>query len=248
MNYQKLCNDIKGKIIVSCQALPGEPLYCEERTFMDLMARAAKEAGSPAIRANSIRDIEAIKAETSLPVFGIIKQQYDGFDSYITPTMKEVDMLHDIGVEVIAVDCTDRKRGDGITASEYLAQIKRKYKDQLVMADIATYEEGMAAAMAGADFVSTTMCGYTENTIGHTDGPALDLIRHLSKSLKVKGIPVIAEGRIHSPEDAVRVFEAGAHAAIVGGAITRPLEIASRFIKAADAYFINRKENNNNDA
>ncbi|MDO4437950.1 MAG: N-acetylmannosamine-6-phosphate 2-epimerase [Eubacteriales bacterium] len=246
MNYQKLCNEIKGKIIVSCQALPGEPLYCEERTFMDLMAKAAKKAGSPAIRANSIRDIKAIKAETGLPVFGIIKQQYDGFDSYITPTMKEVDMLHEAGVEVIAVDCTDRKRGDGLSASEYLTQIKNKYKNQLIMADIATYEEGMAAYKAGADFISTTMCGYTEATKEHTDGPALELIKDLSES--IKDIPIIAEGRIHSPEDAVRVFEAGAYAAIVGGAITRPLEIASRFIKAADAYFINRKENNNNDA
>ncbi len=246
MNYQKLCDKIKGKIIVSCQALPGEPLYCEERTFMDLMAKAAKEAGSPAIRANSVRDIKAIKAETGLPVFGIIKKQYDGFESYITPTMKEVDMLHDIGAEVIAVDCTDRKRGDGLTAAEYLAQIKSKYKEQLIMADIATYEEGVAAAMAGADFVSTTMCGYTEATAEQTDGPALELIRRLSEH--IKDTPIIAEGRIHSPEDAVRVFEAGAYAAIVGGAITRPLEITSRFIKAADAYFINRKENNNNDA
>ena len=93
MNKIELFERIKGRVIVSCQALPGEPLYVEEKSMMYLMARAGKMAGTPAIRTSSIRDVVAIKEETGLPVIGLVKVQYPGFDSYITPTMKEVDEL-----------------------------------------------------------------------------------------------------------------------------------------------------------
>ena len=118
MDKTELFNRIKGKLIISCQALPGEPLYDPERSLMPFMARAAKEAGSPMIRANTVRDVLGIKKETGLPVIGLIKQVYDGFDGYITPTMEEVDALAEAGADIIAIDCTDRAHGNTSAASK----------------------------------------------------------------------------------------------------------------------------------
>lgn len=230
MNKQTLLEQLKGKLIVSCQALPGEPLYVEEKSIMYLMARAAKQAGAAAIRTNSVRDVVAIKAETGLPVLGIIKINYPGFEGYITPTMKEVDELTQVGADVIALDCTNRVRGDGLTPGEFIRQVKAKYPDSILMADISNYEEGAAAYEAGVDLVGTTMSGYTPYT-PKLDGPDYPLVEKLAKNLPV---PVIAEGRVHQPEHAVEMLRRGAHAVVVGGAITRPLEIATRFIKAVE--------------
>ena len=160
MDKTGLFDRIKGKLIISCQALPGEPLYDPERSLMPYMARAAGQSGSPMIRANSVRDVTGIKKETGLPVIGLIKQVYDGYEGYITPTMKEVDALVEAGADIIAMDCTDRKRGDGLTAAEYIRQVREKYPDQILMADISNYEEGMDAWKNGVDLVSTTMSGY----------------------------------------------------------------------------------------
>lgn len=215
-------------MIISCQALPGEPLYVEEKSMMYLMARAAKQAGTPCIRTNSIRDVIAIKEETKLPVIGLIKQSYEGYDSYITPTMKEIDALMDAEADVIALDCTMRKRGDGTTVEEYLGQIRAKYPDAVLMADISTYEEGVQAWKCGVDLVSTTMSGYTDYS-PKVDGPDYELVKRLVGAI---AIPVIAEGKIHTPQQAKEMLDAGAYAIVVGGAITRPLEIATRFMNA----------------
>lgn len=228
MNKQEIFEKIKGQIIVSCQAVPGEPLYVEEKSIMYLMARAAKQAGTPAIRTSSVRDVVAIKEETGLPVIGLIKIVYPGFESYITPTMKEVDELVAVQSDIVALDCTMRKRGDGKTIEEFIKEIKQKYPDIILMADISTYEEGVNAQRAGVDLVGTTMSGYTEYS-PKIDGPDYELVRRLSKDLE---IPVIGEGKVHSPKQAVKMLEAGAFAVVVGGAITRPLEIATRFIQA----------------
>lgn len=230
MKKEELFEQLKGKIIVSCQAVPGEPLYVEEKSIMYLMARAAKQAGTPAIRTSSIRDVIAIKEETRLPVIGLIKIKYEGFESYITPTMKEVDELAAAGSDVIAFDCTAQKRGDGKTIDEFIAEVRKKYPDAILMADISTYEEGINAWKLGVDMVGTTMSGYTAHS-PKTDGPDYELVRRLSAEVD---IPVIGEGRVHSPEQAVEMLNAGAFAVVVGGAITRPLEIAQRFIKAVE--------------
>lgn len=230
MEKQKFFENIKGKLIVSCQALPGEPLYVEEKSVMYLMARAAKMAGAAAVRTNGVRDVIAIRKETNLPVIGLIKVRYEGYDSYITPTMKEVEELAAAGADVIALDCTNGRRGDGKTGGEFLAEVRAKYPDAILMADIATYEEGVNAWKQGADLVGTTMSGYTGDS-PRSDGPDYELVRRLSKTLD---IPVIGEGRIHSPEQAVEMLDAGAFAVVVGGAITRPLEIASRFVQAME--------------
>ncbi|MCI9674563.1 MAG: N-acetylmannosamine-6-phosphate 2-epimerase [Lachnospiraceae bacterium] len=232
MNKEELFERIKGKVIVSCQAVKGEPLYVEEKSVMYLMARAAKQAGAPAIRTSSIRDVIAIKEETGLPVIGLIKIQYEGFESYITPTMKEVDELVEAKADVIALDCTNQKRGDGKSISEFISEVREKYPEAVLMADISTYEEGVNAWKLGMNIVGTTMSGYTPYTT-KTDGPDYELVRRLSETLD---IPVIGEGRVHSPEQAVEMLKTGAHAVVVGGAITRPLEIAQRFMKAVSAF------------
>lgn len=228
---EEILSDIKGSMIISCQALPSEPLYVEEKSIMYLMARAAKMAGAKCIRTNSVRDVIAIKEETKLPVIGLIKQTYEGYDSYITPTMKEVDALVKADADVIAIDCTMRTRGDGLTINQYLAQIRAKYPDLVIMADISTYEEGINAAKCGVDLVSTTMSGYTPYS-PQKDGPDYELAEALARDLP---IPVIAEGKIHSPQQAVKMLKTGVHAIVVGGAITRPLEIARRFYQAIEA-------------
>ena len=218
-------------MIVSCQAIPGEPLYVEEKSVMYLMARAAKLAGSPAIRTSSVRDVAAIKEETGLPVIGLIKTRYEGYESYITPTMKEVDELVKVGSDVVALDCTMRKRGDGKTVSEYIVSIREKYPDIILMADISTYEEGMNAWQCGVDILGTTMSGYTTYS-RQGDGPDYELMSRLAEDA---GIPVIGEGKIHSPEQAVKALKTGVWAIVVGGAITRPLEITQRFMKAIES-------------
>lgn len=232
MKYTKneMLNLIRGSLIISCQALPGEPLYVEEKSVMYLMARAAKLAGAKCIRTNSVRDVREIKAETGLPVIGLIKQVYEGYEPYITPTMKEVDELVEAGADIIATDCTLRKRGDGLTPEEWVAKIRRRHGDVLLMADISNYEEGVQAWKAGVDFVGTTMSGYTPCS-RQEDGPDLELVRALSQTVD---IPVIGEGKVHYPEQAVEMLDAGAYAVVVGGAITRPLEIARRFMAAIE--------------
>ena len=228
MTKKEFLDAIHGQMIISCQAVEGEPLYVEEKSIMYLMARAAKQAGTPAIRTSSIRDVVAIKEETELPVIGLVKIQYPGYEEYITPTMKEVDDLTAAGADVVAMDCTLRKRGDGTTVNEFIAQIKEKYPDIILMADISNYEEGINAWKCGVDIVGTTMSGYTAYTVSGTDEPDYELMERLARDTD---IPVIGEGRIHYPEQAVRALQTGVWAIVVGGAITRPLEIALRFQK-----------------
>lgn len=225
---EEVLKAMKHSIIVSCQALPGEPLYVEEKSIMYLMARAAKQAGATCIRTNSVRDVIAIKEETKLPVIGLIKKQYEGYESYITPTLKEVTELVEAEADVIALDCTMRRRGDGTTINEYIAKIKELYPDLVLMADISTYEEGVNAWKCGVDLVSTTMSGYTPYSL-KVQGPDFELVKKLIEAVD---IPVIAEGRVHTPELAKAMLETGAYAVVVGGAITRPFEIATRFMSA----------------
>ena len=219
-----MLNKVKGKLIVSCQALADEPLHSS--FIMGRMAKAAKEGGAIAIRAQGIDDIIEIKRVTNLPVIGIIKENYKDSEIYITPTKKEIDALLSTSCEMIALDATKRQRPNKESLKELIDYIHEN--KVLVMADISTYEEAVKAEELGVDCVSTTLSGYTKySTQG--DGPDLELIKRLSKDLK---IPVIGEGKINTPEELRQAFECGAYSCVVGGAITRPQLITKKFVKS----------------
>ena len=228
MEKDRLLEVIKGNLIVSCQALVGEPLYLGDKTIMPLMARAAKLAGACAIRTNGVLDVIEIKKETELPIIGLIKKSYEGCEQYITVTMDEIDALVEAKADIVALDCTLRKRLDQKSVAEFIQEIKVKYPKIVLMADISNVEEGINAWKAGVDMVGTTLSGYTDYT-EKLDHPDYNLVEELANKID---IPVIAEGRIHEPKQAVEMFHKGAFSVVVGGAITRPLEITQRFVDA----------------
>lgn len=213
---------VKGKLIVSCQALEDEPLHSS--FVMGRMAYAALVGGASGIRANTISDIQEIKKNVDLPIIGIIKQQYGDNQVYITPTMKEIDALAAEGVDIIALDGTKRERPDGNTLENLMKEAKIKYPNQLFMADISSVEEAVEAARVGFDIVGTTLVGYTEYTKGK------DPLTELEKVIKAVTVPVIGEGNIDTPVKAKKALELGAYAVVVGGAITRPQQITKKFV------------------
>ena len=215
---------LRGGLIVSCQALPGEPLF--GAAIMARLALAAEAGGAVGIRANSPADIAAIRAVTSLPLIGLSKVDVPGFDVYITLTLADALAVSDAGADIIALDATSRSRPEG-SVSEFIQRV-RDATGKPVLADISTQDEALAAQQAGADFVSTTMSGYTAYS-PQSEEPDLDLVRRLAPLLTV---PLIAEGRIAAPEQARAAREAGAWAVVVGGAITRPQQITARFARA----------------
>lgn len=223
---KKFIKQVKGGLIVSCQALEDEPLHSS--FIMSKMALAAKMGGAVGIRANTVEDIRAIKNEVDLPIIGIIKRNYGDCQVYITPTMKEVDELCEEGVHVIAIDATKRERPDGKSLKEFIKEIKTKYPNQLLMADTSDLEEAKLAEEYGFDFIGTTMHGYTEYTKG------MDIqnndFQFLKDVLNNVNIPVIAEGKVDTPEKAKKCLELGALAVVTGGAITRPQQITKKFV------------------
>lgn len=214
---------IRRGLIVSCQALEDEPLYGPG--MMSRMALAAKSGGAAGLRVNGIDDIMDIKNICNLPMIGIIKANYPGYDVYITPTLKEVEDLIKAGPDIIALDATARPRPGFENPEQFISAIKSRF-DVTIMADISTYEEGINAYIAGADIIATTLSSYTSYT-AEREKPDLELIKRLVDKLDV---PVIAEGNVQTPEQALSCLEAGAHAVVVGGAITRPQLITQRFV------------------
>lgn len=216
-------DQIKGKLVVSCQALPDEPLHSSY--IMARMAVAAQQGGAAGIRAQSVEDIKAIMEVCELPMIGIIKRSYPDSEIYITASMKEVEELLATRCQIIALDATCRPRPNGEKTEDLVARIHEA--GRLAMADCSTYEECLQAQEVGFDMVSTTLCGYTPYSEQH-DGPNFPLLKRCVETLTV---PVIAEGKINAPEDLRRVYEeCGVFSAVVGGAITRPQQITARFV------------------
>ncbi|CAN7454631.1 N-acetylmannosamine-6-phosphate 2-epimerase [Peribacillus frigoritolerans] len=226
---QQVLDKIHKGLIVSCQALENEPLHSS--FIMGRMAIAAKEGGAKCIRANSVADIMEIKKNVDLPVIGIIKQVYGQNDVYITPTMAEIDALMETKAEIIATDATFRVRPDGITLKQFYGEIRAKYPDVLLMADVSTIEEAKYADDLGFDIVAPTLYGYTNETLGekiYQDDYAVlkEIVKAVNKA------KVIAEGNVITPEIARSVLDMNVHAVVVGGAITRPQQITKRFVDA----------------
>ena len=165
-----------------------------------------------------------------MPVIGIIKKVYADSSVYITPTMEEIDALAACGADIIATDGTLRMRPQGESLDDFFSRVRKKYPEQLFMADCSTYEEGMHAEEIGFDLIGTTMSGYTDYTAGKSL-PDITMMESLVGGLKK---PVIAEGGIWTPEQLKAVMETGILAAVVGTAITRPREITRHFLTALD--------------
>lgn len=221
---------LKGKLIVSCQALPHEPLHSS--FIMGRMALAAKEGGAYGIRANTKEDIAEIQTQVDLPVIGIVKRDYEDSKVYITPTMKEINELMEVRPDIIALDATHSLRPGGRTLDEFYREIRKSYPEQLLMADCSTVEEALHADQLGFDFIGTTLVGYTDQSRDlKIESNDFEIIRQIVAKVKHR---VIAEGNINTPEKAKRVIELGAFSVVVGSIITRPQLITKSFAEALD--------------
>lgn len=221
----RIINRLKGSLIVSCQAEEGFPLNTPEH--LAALAETAVIGGAKGIRASGPENIRAIREVVKLPIVGIYKKDYPGFSVRITPTLDEVDAIIAAGSDLIALDATKRARPDGMPLEALISRIKREYRIP-IMADVSTFEEGMHAASLDVDLISTTLSGYTEYS-PKIAGPDLQLVKELAQVLN---IPIIAEGRIGTPEDVRAALDAGAYAVVVGSMITRPHLITERFVAA----------------
>lgn len=215
---------IRGEIVVSSQAAPDEPLYKED--CMLAMMQSVVNGGAGALRVAGARDVRNAKKHFSVPVIGLTKPEKlpENWKSivYITPSLKEIKELVEAGADIIAFDATLRDRKNSL--DEMISEIHKT--NRLAMADISTLEEGINAAKLGADIISTTLAGYTEESGDPTDGPDFELLKKLVSSVSK---PVILEGRIWEPEEVKKAFELGAHCVVIGSAITRPQLITKRF-------------------
>lgn len=218
-----ICEQLRGKLIVSCQAWPGDPL--DDIDAIRRMALAALRSGAAGLRINSPEHIAALRKETGAPIIGLQKRRVDG--AYrITPDLAAARALAEAGASIIAVDCTARNWSEGEPWQGLIGAIH----DQLhlpVMADVATLDEAIAAERAGADFVGPTMYGATPYTQGaHSFNWSL-----LECMRQYLAVPIIAEGHIGTPEDARRAIACGALCVVVGSAITRPGDITAGFLR-----------------
>jgi len=220
-----ILENLCGKVIVSSQAMPDEPLYKED--CMLAMMQSVINGGAAGLRVAGARDVRNAKKNFSVPVIGLTKPEKLPENwmeiVYITPTLKEVKELIKAGADIIAFDGTARKRD--ISVKEMIAEIHKA--NRLAMADISTIEEGLICAEQGADIISTTLSGYTMESLPAKNEPDFEL---LEKLVKETNKPVILEGRIWEPKEVKKAFELGAHSVVIGSAITRPQLITKRFI------------------
>ncbi|AMM20181.1 N-acetylmannosamine-6-phosphate 2-epimerase [Frondihabitans sp. PAMC 28766] len=216
---------LRGGLVVSCQAYPGEPMRNPET--LTQIAEAAAIGGAAGIRAQGITDIRSIHDRVRLPQIGLWKDGDD--DVFITPTLEHAIAVARAGAEIVAIDGTRRPRPDGLTLAETVQRL-REATGTLIMADIGSLDDALAAVDAGVDCVSTTLCGYTGER-PKTDGPDLEALADVVGRLS---IPVFAEGRVHTPAQAHACREAGAFAVVVGTAITHPTTITGWFAAAVE--------------
>ena len=221
---QQLIAHLRNCLIVSCQAPAESPLH--DPYVIARLALAAEQQGAGGVRIDSPAHIAATCALVSVPIIGLHKQVHEGSAVYITPTCSAAAGVIDAGARIVAVDATSRHRPHGERLADIIGIIKAH--GRLVLADVATEAEGLAAADLGADLIATTLSGYTEDSVRHP-GPDLALVERLATGTR---LPVIAEGRIRSANDVRAAFRAGAYAVVVGGAITGIETLVRHFVDA----------------
>ena len=221
----KIINKIKNSIIISVQAMPNEPLYQEE--CINAMIQSVLMGGAKALRLAGARDIKNAKRFSDVPIIGLTKPEVIPKNwkqiVYITPGMKEISELISAGADIIAMDGTSRPRGNDNLRKlvKYVAMHKKAS-----MADISTLSEAVAARALGFDIISTILSGYTQNSPAPTDEPDFKL---LERAAKILDCPIVLEGRIWTPDQVKKAFDLGAHAVVIGSAVTRPQLIVKRF-------------------
>ncbi len=223
-----IINRLQHKVVVSCQAMPSEPLYLEK--CMVAMMKSVVKGGAGGLRVAGARDVRNAKHLFDVPVIGLTKPDVIPANwqeiVYITPTLKEVIELVEAGADIIAFDGTMRERPNGAKLEEIIKYIK--INKRVSMADISTLEEGINAEKLGANILSTTLSGYTQFSQNRGNGPDFELLKQLIENTN---LPVVLEGRIWEPEEVDKAFELGAHSVVIGSAITRPQLITKRFVQ-----------------
>lgn len=221
--------EVRGQLIVSCQAYPGEPM--RSPAIMAAVALAVVQGGARAVRAQGVEDLRAIRPLIDVPLIGLVKRGSDGV--FITPTVQDAIDCVTAGADVVALDGTARDRPDGRSLRDSIEAVHRA--GALVMADCGSVRDAHYSVSAGADCVGTTLAGYTgERAV--TTGPDLELLAEMVTAMTV---PVIAEGRVRNPEDAAACLSTGAHAVVVGTAITHPTRITRAFVEHLDTAMAN---------
>ncbi|HEY4453132.1 MAG TPA: putative N-acetylmannosamine-6-phosphate 2-epimerase, partial [Pseudonocardiaceae bacterium] len=219
-----IIEQISGRLIVSCQAGAGHPL--RDTATIARLARSAELGGAAAIRCGGVggaEDVAAVVRAVDVPVIGLTKDGADGV--YITPTVAAAQAVIRAGAHIVAADATTRPRPDGATLADTVDVVHEA--GRLLLADVSTVEEGLAAVAAGADLVATTLSGYTPNS-PRQPGPDLALVAALRAALPM-GTPILAEGRYHSPDSAAAALRRGATSVVIGTAITDPAWITAQF-------------------
>ncbi len=219
-----LVDSLAGRLVVSCQAYPGEPM--RHPNTMSQVAQACVAGGAAAIRVQGLEDIRATAAAIDVPVIGLVKEGDEGV--YITPTLELALACVEAGAQIVAMDATSRPRPDGLTFAQVVSGLKDKHPDVLVMADCGSVEDCIRAELDGADIIGTTLGGYTGDR-QKTVGPDFEFAE---EAIRVCHKPVVVEGRVHTLEHAAAVMRLGAHAVCVGTAITHPTSITGWFAAA----------------
>lgn len=227
-----ILESLKGGLVVSCQVNPEDPIYTEDMVVK--MAQAAKWAGAVGIRANTPKQIRQIKEAVDLPVIGLYKITYPGSDVYITPTLEAAQEVWEAGADIIAMDCTNGKNHEKKAAWELLPRVKEAIPEAITFADVSNYEETERAVKLGADIAAPTLYGYTEATRGR-EYPDLHAFSRMCRDFGDE-IYMMMEGHLYTPEDAMKCIYLGAHAVVVGSAITRPHVTAKRFVDLLNGY------------
>lgn len=231
MEKQKLLNSLKGGLIVSCQIEKHAPCYHED--IVELMVKSAIWGGACGLRLNGIENIQKIRKTTDLPIIGLVKVFSDETDIFMTPTMNEVRSVIEAGADIVAIDGTDRMIKDR-KGYDIIPDIKKEFPDTVIFADVRDEADALASLALGADIVAPTFYRFKKDAKS-SDLPDWEMFAKMCQVCKDKGI-VMMEGKIWTPDDAIRAFHYGAHSVVIGSAITRPHLIMRRFYDHVNGY------------